>query len=223
MEVTVLPFRSMLFYASADESIDGIGIEGTDFEIIKDVIGQPIEISLLGFAGTQAHIKLNNLSNIEKIEMDGQDVTKKLSNSNGMNISFVGDKCSKFYHRKIADLSPGSIPYDANTLYEATAFAADNNAMEVRSLYRSGITKINQVEAARDAFFNQSTFINRGVWDKYLFDGNMKTGFWPSKRKGDIRIKGGCNSYSLFTFIKRLSTNKLSPRSKRKQPPFIRI
>lgn len=218
VEVTVLPFRSMLFYASADESIDGIGIEGTDFEIIKDVIGQPIEISLLGFAGTQAHIKLNNLSNIEKIEVDGQDVTKKLSNSNGMNISFVGDKCSKFYHRKIADLSPGSIPYDANTLYEATAFAADNNAMEVRSLYRSGITKINQVEAARDAFFNQSTFINRGVWDKYLFDGNMKTGFWPSKRKGDIRIKGGCFRLDLgesllvdSLFIKVNSEYELQP------------
>ena len=71
-------------------------------------------------------------------------------------------------------------------------FVADNNAMEVRSLYRSGTTKIKQVEEARNAFFNQSAFINRGVWDKYLFDGDMGTGFWPSKRKGDIRIKGGC-------------------------------
>ncbi|WP_455606555.1 hypothetical protein [Bacteroides sp.] len=192
VEVTVLPFRSMLFYASADESLDGIGIEGTDFEIIKDVAGKPIEINLLGFAGTQAHIKLNNLPGVEKIEMDGQDVTKKLSNSKTMNINFEGGKYSKSYHRKIADLSPVSIPYDVNTLYEATVFAADNNAMEVRSLYRSGTTKIEQVEEARNAFFNQSAFVNRGVWDKYLFDGDMGTGFWPSKRKGDIRIKGGC-------------------------------
>ena len=62
--------------------------------------------------------------------------------------------------------------------------------MEVRSLYRSGTTKIKQVEEARNAFFNQSAFINRGVWDKYLFDGDMGTGFWPSKRKGDIRFEG---------------------------------
>lgn len=152
VEVTVLPFRSMLFYASADESLDGIGVEGIDFEIIKDVAGKPIEINLLGFAGTQAHIKLNNLSSVEKIEMDGQDVTKKLSNSKTMNINFEGGKYSKSYHRKIVDLSPVSVPYDVNTLYEATVFAADNNAMEVRSLYRSGATKIKQVEAARNAF-----------------------------------------------------------------------
>jgi hypothetical protein len=192
VEVTVLPFRSMLFYASADERLDGIGIEGTDFEVTKDIPGQPIEMSLLGFAGTKAQIKLNNLSSVGKIEMDGQDVTKNLSNSKTMNIHFEGGKYSKSYHRKVADLSPVSIPYDVNALYEATVFAADNNAMEVRSLYRSGATKINQVDAARDAFFNQPAFVNRGVWDKYLFDGNMKTGFWPSGRKGDIRIKGGC-------------------------------
>ena len=43
VEVTVLPFRSMLFYASADESLDGIGVEGTDFEIIKDVAGNRLK------------------------------------------------------------------------------------------------------------------------------------------------------------------------------------
>lgn len=69
-----------------------------------------------------------------------------------MNINFEGGKYSKSYHRKIADLSPVSIPYDVNTLYEATVFVADNNAMEVRSLYRSGTTKIKQVEEARNAF-----------------------------------------------------------------------
>lgn len=192
VEVIVLPFRSMLFYASVNEGSDGIGIEGVDFEVIKDIPGQPIEVELLGFAGTKARIKLNNPSGIEKIEMDGKDVTNKLSNLKSMDINFVGEKNSKFYHRKIADLFTVSIPRDAKTLYEATVFAADNNAMEVRSLYRSGSTMIEPVGAARDAFFNQSAFVNRGIWDKYLFDDNMETGFWPSKRKNDNRIKGGC-------------------------------
>ncbi|MDR2626466.1 MAG: hypothetical protein LBC40_00340 [Dysgonamonadaceae bacterium] len=77
-------------------------------------------------------------------------------------------------------------------LDEATVFAADNNALEVRSLLRSGETNIPQVKAARDAFFSQPAFVNRGIWDRQLFDGDLNTGFWPSRRKGDIRIKGGC-------------------------------
>lgn len=192
VEVIVLPFRSMLFYASVNEESDGLEIEGVDFEVIKDIPGQPVEVNLLGFAGTEANIKLNNPSGIGRVEMDGKDITRKLSNLKAMDIRFEGEKTSKFYHRKVADLSTVPVPQDANTLYDATVFAADNNAMEVRSLYRSGCTMIKPVEAARDAFFNQSAFVNRGVWDKYLFDNNMKTGFWPSRRKNENRIKGGC-------------------------------
>ena len=72
---------------------------------------------------------------------------------------------------------------DAGALYEATIFAADNNALEVRSLHRSGPTDIKEVEAAREAFFTQETFTRRGIWDKNLFDNNSYLTFqW-----GDIR------------------------------------
>lgn len=84
------------------------------------------------------------------------------------------------------------IPTDASALYEATVFAADNNALEVRSLQRSGETRIPQVRAARDAFFSQPVFVNRGLWDKYLFDSNVSTFFSASRRKGDLHVKGGC-------------------------------
>jgi hypothetical protein len=109
-----------------------------------------------------------------------------------MHIQFGGEKLNAPYHRKLADLQRVAVPRDADALYEATVFAADNNAMEVRSLYRSGETKIPQVQAARDAFFNQPVFVHRGIWDKQLFDGNRDTRFYPSKIKGDNRIKGGC-------------------------------
>ena len=44
-------------------------------------------------------------------------------------------------------------PADAEALYEATCFAADNNALEVRSLLRSGPTRIPQVDRAQKALF----------------------------------------------------------------------
>lgn len=95
--------------------------------------------------------------------------------------------------RHLARMQRVEIPDDVEALYEATAFAADNNALEVRSLERSGATAIPQVEAARSAFLAQETFRNRGVWDRNLFDGDTATGFWASRKYGvDQRVRGGC-------------------------------
>ncbi len=50
-----------------------------------------------------------------------------------------------------------------------------------------------QVRRAREAFFNQDAFIQRGIWDQNLFDGDHSTGFWPSWKYGvDQRVQGGC-------------------------------
>ncbi|CDD90703.1 putative uncharacterized protein [Tannerella sp. CAG:51] len=211
VEVMVLPFRSLLLSVSSDECIEEIGVEGVDFEIIKDVPGKPVEMRLLGFPGTEANIRLTGVSDIEKVEISGKDVTKSVTRKNGVKISFPGEKYTEFYHRKLVELFPSSIPRDAAALYEATVFAADNNALEVRSLYRSGNTKIAQVKAAREAFFTQPAFINRGVWDKNLFDGRMNTLFGVSKIKGGRRIKGGCFrldlGHSLFVDSIRIKVN----------------
>jgi len=42
---------------------------------------------------------------------------------------------------------------------------------------RSGPSSIPQVRAAREAFFNKRMFVNRGIWDKNLFDGDLNTFF----------------------------------------------
>lgn len=95
--------------------------------------------------------------------------------------------------RRLANLVRVEVPDDAEALYEATVFAADNNALEVRSLSRSGKTDIPQVAAAREAFFSQAVFRARGIWDRNLFDGDLDTGFWPSRKYGvDQRVHGGC-------------------------------
>jgi hypothetical protein len=191
LTVSIPAFRTLLLCVSSGDEYKEPGVSGLDFGIVKNVPGQPLVIRLLGLPGMESSIKMEGISGIKKIEIDGENVPG-LKNGDPVNIKFNGEKFNGHYHRKIAAMQHTEIPEDAISLYEATVFAADNNAMEVRSLLRSGETNIPQVKAARDAFFSQPAFVNRGIWDRQLFDGDTNTGFWPSRRKGDIRIKGGC-------------------------------
>lgn len=189
--VEVEPFRSCLIIAS-NKPIDEPGIAGSAYQIIKNVDGKPVEISVLGMPGTKTKISLSDDSGFKSATLDGKPA-QRLINGGSMVVQFGGEPLKNDYHRKLGDLQPVTTPDDAQPLYEATVFAADNNALEVRSLIRSGDTKIPQVQAARDAFFNQAAFIERGIWDRNLFDGNIETAFWPSFRyNSDIRIDRGC-------------------------------
>jgi len=92
-------------------------------------------------------------------------------------VIFAGERMKDDFHRKIDVLSKIAIPDDWKALYEVTCFTADNNALEVRSLKRSGPTDIPQVEKAREMFFNDPTFWQKGIWDKYAFDNDTATSF----------------------------------------------
>ncbi len=117
-------------------------------------------------------------------------------------IRIYGDGERHQSNQLLARMQAIEVPDDAESLYEATVFAADNNALEVRSLERSGATLIPQVGAARDAFFSQSVFRARGIWDRNLFDGDTSTGFWPSRKYGiDQRVRGGCFRLDLGEII----------------------
>jgi hypothetical protein len=199
LRVQVPPFRSVLLEVSAVHTYDEVGVEGVDFEIIRNLPGQPVEIKLWGMPASEAKIRLVHPPALERIELDGETVTPALSDGKTLTVRFAGKPLHLPYHRKLADLKPVAVPADADALYEATVFAADNNALEVRSLHRSGATNIPQVQAAREAFFKQKTFVNRGVWDRYLFDGDKNTRFFPTKGKGDIRVRSGCFRLDLGT------------------------
>lgn len=193
VDVTVPPFRTMLVLASSEAMTSGdLGIEGVDYEVIRDVAGTAAEIRLKGLPGTSAEVRIPPYIKVRRALLDGKDVTKEIRK--GMPVTFDGKALAQPSHRHIG--TPERIDAsgtDTRALYEATAFAADNNALEVRSLQRAGKTGIPEVKAARDAFFGQEAFVQRGIWDKYLFDGNMDTGFWPSRKYGwDQRVKGGC-------------------------------
>ena len=191
IEVEVPPFRSCLI-AATTAPLQEIGISGVDYEMVRDVPDRPVSIRLLGLPGTQATIALSPAGrDFASAEIDGVPASELLRGL-PVEVSFPGEAFRDPLHRKLGDMVPSEVPDDADALYEATVFAADNNALEVRSLYRSGPTAIPQVQAARDAFFGQEILVERGIWDRNLFDDNPTTSFYHSNRfGGDIRINGG--------------------------------
>lgn len=180
--VEVLPFRSCLVKianASADQDFN---LEGADYQIVNNSAGKPLQIEILGMPGTEKSIRISgNHAGYKTATIDGKNASELL-NGKTLKVNFGGKLLKENYHRKLADMLTCEVPADAEAIYEATCFAADNNALEVRELKRSGPTSIPQVQAARDAFFNQEIFAKREIWDKYLFDDNLKTSFSVNMR-----------------------------------------
>jgi hypothetical protein len=190
VSVPVDPFRSALvLICPANEG--GIGIAGCDYEVIQDVPGKPVKIILEGLPGTKNSIKLDTGGRkFSEAGLDGKKING-LVNGKSIKIEFPGDLLKEPYHRKIADLTPCNVPADAEALYEATIFSVDNNALEIRSLKRSGETAIPEVKAARDAFLNQPLFADRGLWDHYMFDGKSETSFYVTRRQRNTPLING--------------------------------
>lgn len=190
VEVEVKPFRSCLLMAGQAITKD-IGIKGCNYEIIRDIEGNPVEIQLLGMPGETAAIELvKGDRNFSYAEIDGIRMNDIIEGKE-VNIEFCGNKLNFSYHRKIGDMKSIEVPEDAESLYEATCFAADNNALEIRSLERSGPSQITAVQNARDAFINQPLLADRGLWDKYMFDGDMNSSFYIAERVGVRPISRG--------------------------------
>ena len=160
VDVRVQPFRSCMIIATARE-YDEPAIYGSDFRVIKNVPSRPVEIEILGMPGTRSEIKLLDPAKYKEATLDGKKVPD-LMKGKRVKVGFPGDPLVHNVHRKLGGLSEIPVPDDAEALYEATVFAADNNALEVRSLKRSGETSIPEVKAARDAFFDQKAFVDRG-------------------------------------------------------------
>lgn len=185
--VEVLPFRSCLVKVTNASTDKEFNIEGTDYQIVNNSAGKPLQIEVLGMPGIEKSIRISGVhSGYKNAVIDGKNANELL-NGKTLKVKFDGKLLKENYHRKLADMTACDLPADAEAIYEATCFAADNNSLEARELKRSGETKIPQVKAARDAFFNQETFVNRETWDKYLFDGNPKTAFSVGMRWNEFR------------------------------------
>ena len=218
--IEVLPFRSCLLIATT-EKLQEPSIEGCDYEIVRDVAGKPLKINLLAFPGERKKISVQGIGNtFKQAIIDGKPINELLKGK-PVEIVFPGSPLKEKYHRKLGDMVSVPVPADAESLYEATCFSADNNALEVRSLVRSGPTKIPQVQKARDAFFGQELFVDRGLWDRYLFDGDRNTSFYPGRRWGatDLRINGGSLRLDLGA-VTRLDSMKIIVGDEQALQPF---
>ncbi len=190
LKVPVEPFRTALVLV-CPENEGGVGILGADYEVMQNVPDQPIRIMLNGMPGVKKTIKLDNGGyHFSSVELGSKKI-KGFEKGKSVTIEFPGEPINELYHRKIADLSSCAVPVDAEALYEASIFSADNNALEIRELNRSGETKIPEVKAARDAFLNQPLFADRGIWDRYMFDGDSETSFYVSRRQCNAPLING--------------------------------
>jgi hypothetical protein len=192
VDVEVAPFRSCLLLVTTLDC-DEPGVSGSDYEVLRNVAGKSVILHLKGLPGTEASIVLPpNSREFETARLNGQKKDQLLKGET-VKVRFPGQTFQKDYHRNLSVLNVCDVPSDAEALYEATVFAGDNNALEVRSLFRSGESEIPQVLEARRAFFSQEVFVERGIWDKNLFDGDKSTGFWPTRKYSiDKRVDGGC-------------------------------
>lgn len=184
VEVEVAPFRACLMLVS-DASTSDSGVAGCDYEVIRDVRGQPAIIRLLGEPGTTVSVAARGDRVIARHNV-GTLAGKPVDAT--FDVTFPGTKLTLPVHRKLADLAATPVPTDAEALYEATCFAADNNALEIRSLARAGATRFPAVQASRDAFLKQEWMPKRGCWDRFAFDGDPATSFRVAV--GD-RYRGG--------------------------------
>jgi len=217
VDVEVLPFRSCLLMASSEQT--ELGIKGCDYEVVRDVPGKPVLIKLLAMPCEKRNIELvAGHRKFKSAEISGRRING-LVKGRGAATYFPGTLLKEDYHRKLGDLTPCAVPADAEALYEATCFAANNNALEVRALERSGPTQIPQVAKARRAFLEQPLFRERGLWDKNLFDGNNETAFYVARRVGMVPLSGGSLRIDLGKPIS-LDTLIVRPGSEYALQPF---
>lgn len=195
IEVEVLPFRAALLKVTTQPEKDKVALSGIPYYIINDKVGDDVEIELLGMPGRSYNVKVEKGGRrFASSQIDGRTVGAP-ARGKTVKVSFPGTPFKENYHRCLSSMTPCAVPEDASSLYYATCYAADNNALEVRSLVRSGETRIPQVKAAREAFFGQTVFRARDLWDRYLFDGDEKTCFSVELRNGDRRVESASAFY----------------------------
>ncbi|MEJ6573368.1 MAG: hypothetical protein QNL39_15405 [Akkermansiaceae bacterium] len=179
--VEVLPFRSCLVLVDTKKT-GGIGITGSDYEVVRDIPGKDIVIDVLGGAGETAKISLvSNGSKFKAASLDGKPMPA-LASGSSVEVTFPGKKDRKSWHTRIGAPKVTDVPADAETIFETSCFTADNDPLEIRSLRRSGETKIPQVQKARQAFLDQEIIAERGILQDYVFDGKPTVYDFERKR-----------------------------------------
>jgi hypothetical protein len=175
VEVTLDPFRAYLFEAAAVSEAYPV-LEDCEYEMIREnESGEPVEVKMLRCGDGEITLNCGG-------ERSAFGTYEKTDRRPPVPV-YLGTM-----HDAPECLSRGE------ELYEAAQFGIDNDSLEARSLRRSGRTAVPEVQAARDAFFSQKTYLARGCEGRYAFDDRYDTYFDGYSRMycGGIRIEGGC-------------------------------
>lgn len=179
--VTVQPFRSCLLLVDTKSS-GGIGVNGSDYEVVRDVPGKDVVINVLGGAGETVKISLaSGGQKFSGATLDSKSQST-LTSGGAVDITFPGKQNRNAWHKRLGAPTVTAVPADAQTIFETACFTADNDPLEIRSLRRSGPTKIQQVQKTRDIFLNQPIIAERGILQDYLFDGKPTVYDFERKR-----------------------------------------
>lgn len=175
VEIELSPFRACLLEAAVVSEAYPV-LENCEYEMIReDADGAPVEVKMIYTAGGEISMFKNGSHSIFG-SFEAVDVREKAP-------------------EYLATTTDNEAAVSrSEELYEAAQFGLDNDSLESRELRRSGSTAIPQVQAARDAFFGQKTYIYRGCESRFAFDGNSDTFFDAYSRfySQGLRIDGGC-------------------------------
>ncbi len=176
VEITLMPFRATLIEVATVDKAEPM-LTNCKYEIIiEDTDGTPKEVKILECDGADINLLKNG---VEKPFKKGETIN--ILENAPLYLGALSNEKQK--------------PENGRFLYETAMQAITNDCLEIQSIRRSGETKIPQVQAARNAFFNQEIYALRGCECRYMFDGKADT-FFDSQSKTycdmDLRINGGC-------------------------------
>ncbi len=181
--VEVLPFRSCLILTTA-APLQEIAVQGCDYQVVRDVPGKDGVVRLLGHPGSTVQVSLNpGKRTFTQANIQGKNANTLLKGKS-VRVSFPGTPLNDPWHRHLGTPVECPVPADAEALYETTVFAADNGPLEMRSLRRSGPSRVHQVTKARRMFLDQDMIVTRGIRDQYLFDDDPDTVYNLGRRLG---------------------------------------
>jgi len=174
------PFRACLVEVCDSREADVV-LTGCEYEVLhEDENGRVDELKIVSSTGD---IKFSDGTAFD-MDVPSFDNTLRAPIDLG---SLEGDVFGKF-----EDTDENHL--ELSHQLEVAMFAQDQDSFEAQSLKRSGETKIPEVQAARDAFFNQATYKLRGPENRFAFDGKEDTFFDGISKTffGGLRWMGGC-------------------------------
>lgn len=159
-KIEISPFRACLIEVSVAEYAYPM-LAGCSYEVLHENDGVPTQVKIIESNGK-----------IEKI-VGGVHKSVDFDIYPFDNTVAIPVKLTDCFKR-------AELPSNAEQLCETALFTIDNDSFEARERRRAGETKIPEVKAARDAFFNQARYKMRGCESAFAFDGDEETFFGAS-------------------------------------------